>query len=58
MKTYNVHIKCNDNEQIVKVTSDDIDVAIMYIKSQFESCEITKYEETIVQIYIDKWNLS
>lgn len=58
MKTYNIHIKCNDKEEVLKVTSDDIDVALMFVESQFDGCKVTKYEETIVQIYIDKWNLS
>ncbi len=58
MKTYNVYINCNEEENIIKVTSNDIDVALLFVKSQYKGCEITKYEETIVQIYIDKWNLS
>ena len=66
-------IKYSNKKQAMKKASDlfytmgySSDISHMYINKNVpvlgyfveDGCKVTKYEETIVQIYIDKWNLS
>jgi len=62
VKTYNMYVKFNGEEHMMKVTcdSDNIDEVISFFKMHFDvdDFELIKYEETIVNIKIDinQWN--
>jgi hypothetical protein len=54
MKTYNV---TTDNDDVIKVTTNDIDETIGILSSML-GVTIIKYEESVVQININVWEIS
>jgi hypothetical protein len=53
MKTYNV---TTDNDDVIKVTTNDIDETIDILSSML-GVIIIKYEESVVQININVWEI-
>ena len=54
MKTYNV---TTDNDDVIKVTTNDIDETLGILSSMIGVTKI-KYMESVVQININVWEIS